>query len=198
MLYFDDMLILARSKEEAKSHLAAALELFIAPGFVINTKKSVFNPVQKLEFFGFWLDSAAMTISLPETKLHTIRKSARSMMEKNRVSACERAGTSPGHDGRSTPSNPPSPPSLQEPGEGESDGAPPRGILRRAGAVIPPNDPGTILVGDQIKLTQWQTAANCYLGSYKSVRCLDDRLGGILPRKRHRGTLDATGTSQSH
>ena len=91
MLYFDDMLILARSKEEAKSHLAAALELFIAPGFVINTKKSVFNPVQKLEFFGFWLDSVAMTISLPETKLHTIRKSARSMMEKNRVSVRELA-----------------------------------------------------------------------------------------------------------
>ena len=40
ILYLDDLLIIAQAKEEAKRHLARGLELIIALGFIINTKKS--------------------------------------------------------------------------------------------------------------------------------------------------------------
>ena len=53
ILYLDDMLIMSKSKEEAREHLATAVELLVAVGFIINLKKSVLSPTQELEFLGF-------------------------------------------------------------------------------------------------------------------------------------------------
>ena len=38
------MLVMAPTKEKVRKHLATALELLIALGFVINSKKSVTHP----------------------------------------------------------------------------------------------------------------------------------------------------------
>ena len=46
ILYLDDILVMAPTKEEVRKHLATALELLIALGFVINMKKSVTCPDQ--------------------------------------------------------------------------------------------------------------------------------------------------------
>ena len=60
ILYLDDMLLVASTPQEAKSHLRAALEIFVALEFIVNTKKSVFQPSQKLEFLGFLIDTRTM------------------------------------------------------------------------------------------------------------------------------------------
>ena len=86
ILYLDDMLIAARTTEEVRRHLATALELLVALGFIINIKKSIFEPTQNLEFLGFQLNSLLMTISLPKDKLHAIRKAARRLQERKKCS----------------------------------------------------------------------------------------------------------------
>ena len=73
ILYLDDKLIMARSKEEARRHLATAMELLVALGFIIKLKKSTLSPTQELEFFGFLLNSHNMTIALPTHKLHAVK-----------------------------------------------------------------------------------------------------------------------------
>ena len=67
----------AGSGEEGKRHLATVLELLVALGFIVNIEKSIFSPVQKLNFLGFCLNSLMMTISLPEDKLQSIKKAAK-------------------------------------------------------------------------------------------------------------------------
>ena len=91
ILYLDDMLIMARSKEEARRHLATAMELLVALGFIINLKKSTLSPTQELEFLGFLLNSHNMTIALPTHKLHAVKKMARRMANQRRTTLRELA-----------------------------------------------------------------------------------------------------------
>lgn len=91
ILYLDDMLIMARSKEEARRHLATAMELLVALGFIINLKKSTLTPTQELEFLGFLLNSHNMTIGLPTHKLHALKKMARRMADQKRTTLRELA-----------------------------------------------------------------------------------------------------------
>ena len=87
ILYLDDMLMMAHSKEEARKGLAAAMELLCSLGFIINVKKSVFTPARTIEFLGFTLDSASMTISLPQHKLKEIRRSAGQLLRQRSMPA---------------------------------------------------------------------------------------------------------------
>ena len=91
ILYLDDMLIMTRSKEEARRHLATAMELLVALGFIINLKKSTLSPTQELEFLGFLLNSHNMTIALPAHKLHAVKKMARRMANQRRTTLQELA-----------------------------------------------------------------------------------------------------------
>ena len=79
ILYLDDMLVMAAAKEEVRKHLATALELLIALGFVINMKKSVTHPEQVMKFLGFVLDSNRMSISLPNQKLKSLQRAPRKL-----------------------------------------------------------------------------------------------------------------------
>ena len=91
ILYLDDMLIMAQSRHEIRSHLASAIKLLCALGLIINMKKSVFKPAQVMEFLGFSLDTRAMTISLPKQKLCAIQRTASQLLQQTRVSARELA-----------------------------------------------------------------------------------------------------------
>lgn len=86
VLYLDDMIIMAKSVHEAQTHLASAMHLLTALGFILNLKKSVLSPVQRLEFLGFLLDSRTMTISLPCSKIQTIQSLVREIWDQDRVS----------------------------------------------------------------------------------------------------------------
>lgn len=107
ILYLDDMLIMASSKEEARSHLAIAVKLLDALGFIINRKKSTFSPTQQSEFLWFILKSQEMTTALPAQKLHSLRKSERDVLSK--TNNCEGVGPASRHDGGCSPSSSASP-----------------------------------------------------------------------------------------
>ena len=89
VLYLDDMLILAQTREMTRECLATALELLLSLGFIINLKKSVLNPTQKIEFLGFQIDSQRMTISLPQQKIKSLKQRARHLCRVSQVSVRE-------------------------------------------------------------------------------------------------------------
>jgi len=69
VVYLDDMLLMAQSKEILKQHLATVLHTLIGLGFIVNTSKSVFTPTQELEFLGFLPNTLSMMISLSQKKV---------------------------------------------------------------------------------------------------------------------------------
>ena len=60
IIYINDMLIMANSKEEASQHLEVLVHLLEALGFIINQEKSFLCPLQEIEFLGLMVDSLAL------------------------------------------------------------------------------------------------------------------------------------------
>ena len=52
VIYLDDLLFLEDSEQTARFYLKTALNLLETLGFVINLKKSVLSPVQRIDFLG--------------------------------------------------------------------------------------------------------------------------------------------------
>ena len=80
IIYLDDLLILADSEQTARLHLATAQNLLENLGFVINLKKSVLSPVQKIEFLGMTADSLTLCLALPKDKVRGIRRECESLI----------------------------------------------------------------------------------------------------------------------
>ena len=87
VLYLDNMLIMASSKEEAQAHLATAMHLLTALGFILNLDKSVLTPTQRVIFSGFCLDSRTMQISLPATRIQSIQRLIRETLAQGDLEA---------------------------------------------------------------------------------------------------------------
>ena len=80
IIYLDDLLILADSEQTARLHLATAQSLLENLGFVINLKKSVLSPVQKIEFLSMTVDSLILCLALPRDKVRSIRRECESLI----------------------------------------------------------------------------------------------------------------------
>ena len=80
VIYIDDMLVMAESKEKAEDQASGLTYLLQCLGFTINTKKSVLDPTQSLEFLGFLVNSLTMELSLPTGKLKKIRAESRKLL----------------------------------------------------------------------------------------------------------------------
>ena len=65
----DDMSLKGRTLQETVTARNPVIFLSQNLGFVINLKKSVLQPVKKLEFLGLQIDTEEMTLSLSEEKL---------------------------------------------------------------------------------------------------------------------------------
>ena len=69
IVYLDDILILAESKQLANQHAQLVLGTMENLGFVVNYDKSVMIPSPQMEFLGFLVDSTTMTLALPHKKV---------------------------------------------------------------------------------------------------------------------------------
>ena len=69
VIYLDDLLIIASSREQLCEARDTVMFLFFHLGLTINLKKSVLTPSQKLEFLGIIVDSLAMTFALSQKKI---------------------------------------------------------------------------------------------------------------------------------
>ena len=87
VVYIDDILLMAESREKARDQASGLIYLFQCLGFTINKEKTVIEPTQSLEFLGFSLDTTTMELSLPAEKLKKIRAESRKLLGEERVTA---------------------------------------------------------------------------------------------------------------
>lgn len=83
--YIDDSLNMNRDVSICTGNTQTIVSTLDSLGFVINRKKSVLVPTQKIVFFGFVIDSVQFKVFLTEEKVQKIRLKAKSLLEKGFV-----------------------------------------------------------------------------------------------------------------
>ena len=81
VVYIDDILLMAETREKARDHASSLIYLFQCLGFTINSEKTILEPSQRLEFLGFTVDATSMELSLPTQKIKKIRAESRQLLE---------------------------------------------------------------------------------------------------------------------
>ena len=81
IVYIDDILLLAESKELARDHVIGLAYLLENLGFVVSKSKCVLEPTQTIEFLGFTVCSVQQELSLPSGKIKKIRSETRHLLE---------------------------------------------------------------------------------------------------------------------
>ena len=87
IVYIDDILILAGSRERAREHVIGLIYLLENLGFVISKPKCVLEPTQSIEFLGFSVNSVQQELSLPAGKVKKIRTETRHLLENTHITA---------------------------------------------------------------------------------------------------------------
>ena len=82
IIYLDDILILASSEQLCTKHLQLVLSRLISLGFIVNLKKSILLPSQRIQFLGVILDLCKMTMELPQDKLTCFRRRIKKLLKK--------------------------------------------------------------------------------------------------------------------
>ena len=89
MIYLDNFLIMASSRDQAALQCAAATQSLQPLGCLVNYSESQTQQVQELTFLGLNIDSRKEELSLPHQKLSEIRKRSRKLLRQKSVSARE-------------------------------------------------------------------------------------------------------------
>ena len=85
LIYLDDILLLNQSQAELEKDKCSVLFLLHKLGFVVNQKKSMLIPSQKIEYLGFVIDSGRLTLSLPPEKVTKIQEECRQVLQQRSV-----------------------------------------------------------------------------------------------------------------
>jgi len=89
IIYLDDLLIVHQDKVQLQQIIPLICQLFGCLGLMVNHKKSVLVPTQKLEFLGFQVHSQSMTLTIPQEKMRKIQQDVRRLVAKTSVSVRE-------------------------------------------------------------------------------------------------------------
>lgn len=89
MGYIDDSILIGDDYEECSENIKVTKDLVESVGFTVNDKKSVFIPVQKLHFLGFFINSVNMQVTLPQEKVENIKHLCFSLSKKDETSIKE-------------------------------------------------------------------------------------------------------------
>ena len=73
VIYLDDFLIIGRTQEEALRYTKLIVSLLLYLGFLINWEKSELEPQNSCQFLGMIINSAVMSLELPEKKCANIK-----------------------------------------------------------------------------------------------------------------------------
>ncbi len=87
--YIDDTIFIEESANDLRRAMNAATKLVDSLGVTISVKKSVFEPVQKIEYLGFILDSRKMTVTLTQLKKDKIERIAEKLSRKHQFTIRE-------------------------------------------------------------------------------------------------------------
>lgn len=89
LIFLDDMLLMAESKEELEKKTQEVLTILRLLGFRINWEKSQLTPSHRIIYLGLIIDSMQMTFTLPEQKVQRTVAECQSAIRKGRVSVRE-------------------------------------------------------------------------------------------------------------
>ena len=89
IIYLDDMLILSHTIREAHMRRDTVIYLLHNLGFIINVKKSILHPCQKIEFLGMEIDSIKMTLSLTPEKVQKVVKTCQNLLRSHSTTLLE-------------------------------------------------------------------------------------------------------------
>ena len=89
IIYLDDILILAKTKEQLVQSRNTTLFLLQMLGFKINWEKSKLKPVHNISFLGFEINSATMLFKLPEEKVQKIKNDCKRVRKRETISVRE-------------------------------------------------------------------------------------------------------------
>ena len=87
IIYLDVMLILSNAILEA--HISQVMYLLQNLGFVINIKKSILHPCQKIDILGMKIDSIKMTLSLTPEKVQKVVKTCQNLLRSRSTTLLE-------------------------------------------------------------------------------------------------------------
>ena len=85
VVYLDDILLINQDPEILQREGKTLCHLLERLGFIVNMKKSVLVPSQKVEFLGMMVDTCAMQLSLPKAKVVKIRQQCSELVQQKRV-----------------------------------------------------------------------------------------------------------------
>lgn len=85
IVYLDDFLIIAESKEKCAEALNSLIQLLRKLGFAIHWGKVV-DPTRRITFLGIELDSETMSLRLPRDKLELLKLELQSFLNRKRAS----------------------------------------------------------------------------------------------------------------
>ena len=86
VIFLDDMLVMAQSKESLRQQTAEIVQLLELLGFVVNLEKSCLEPTQSILYLGFTIVSSTMTISLPQVKVSQVQQDCQWALQQQTVS----------------------------------------------------------------------------------------------------------------
>lgn len=86
VIYLDDFLCIEETREKCKNNVLETRELLSRLGFIINNKKSQFEPSTRCKFLGFIIDSIKYHIELTEKKRQNLCKMIINFISKKRCS----------------------------------------------------------------------------------------------------------------
>lgn len=73
-IYLDDILLISNTYESCVREVSYTVSLLQSLGFIINKEKSALHPNTNCKFLGFIIDTEKLQISLPNEKIHKIKK----------------------------------------------------------------------------------------------------------------------------
>ena len=85
IVYIDDLLILAESRELAQDHAIGLVSMLENLSFAVSKAKCQLEPTQTVDFLGFLVNSLEQELSLPSEKVIKIRVDTRSLLEGRQV-----------------------------------------------------------------------------------------------------------------
>ena len=83
--YLDDTWLMGRTESECLNNVRATADILQKAGFIINIVKSNFQPLQKVSFLGFILDSVNMTVCLSNEKRNKIMEYCQCLLNEDSV-----------------------------------------------------------------------------------------------------------------
>ena len=192
IVYLDDMLIMAQSRDIALQHASTALDLLQGLGFMINYLKSVLVPSTRMEFLGFVVDSLTLSLAHPREKIRKVRKECQTLLDSPLVTVRQLAKLL-GHLTSTIQAVFPGPLHFRHL-QNEKNRALVDSQTYDSATPLSPQAKEE-LVWWRDNLEAWNGKA---LVSGSPDRCLPTRLGGILQRSVHRGSVVSRGITFPH